>query len=370
MERLANFILRVYPIDYVPLKRRVTFHLLFWGIYFCILLIGVGVPSDNIIYRFLAAVSLIITSSAFFYEFAYLTPYAFVKYERFNKVLVVFLLIIAFYFFVAFETYTRVFFVMKNQWIISQNKRMYEIYCNAYKSGFWSYLQINNILTDTIQLILIAVPAFFLKFTRIFAKNLSEKKQLEIDFLRLQINPHFLVNTLNNIYGLVVTEDQRSSNAILSLSNLLNYVLYESSLPTVSLEKEITFLQNFVALEKIRSQSEARVNMKVMGELVGDVAPLILIAFIENAFKHSSGDATTPNFINIDVTVEQNTLTLNVVNSHVKETSKKTKKTLGGIGFVNVQKRLASLYPHRHSLQVITAPCTYQISLKIQLTQK
>ncbi|MDZ7899685.1 MAG: sensor histidine kinase [Arcicella sp.] len=245
---------------------------------------------------------------------------------------------------------------------------MYKIYYDLYKSGFWAYFQINIILSDTIQLIFTALPAFFLKFTRMFTKVYSEKKQLEIDFLRLQINPHFLVNTLNNIYSLVVMEDHRSPKAILSLSNLLNYVLYESSLPTISLEKEISFLQDFVALEKIRNSSKMQVSMKVEGELVGDIAPLLLIAFIENAFKHGGGDSTIPSFININVKVEQNTLFLSVVNSKPRTASEKIKKTLGGIGLVNVQNRLVSLYPNRHSLQVIPEPSKYQILLVIQLT--
>lgn len=218
--------------------------------------------------------------------------------------------------------------------------------------------------------IIYSLPAIFLKFSRIFAKNLSEKKQLEIDFLRLQINPHFLVNTLNNIYSLVVTEDKRSPDTILSLSNLLNYVLYESSFPMVTLEKEVVFLQDFVNLEKIRSSTKTQVDIKVEGELLGEIAPLILIAFIENAFKHGSGDSTIQGYININIRVEHNTLFLNVTNSKARKSSEKMKKTLGGIGLENVRKRLNSLYPNRHSLQTTSDQSNYQISLIIQLVQK
>ena len=132
-------------------------------------------------------------------------------------------------------------------------------------------------------------------------------------------------------------------------------------------EEEITFLQDFVTLEKIRSSSKMQVEMKVEGELVGDIAPLILIAFIENAFKHGSGDSTIQNFININIKVEQNALSLSVINSKARKASEKNKKTLGGIGLFNVQKRLASLYPNRHSLQVISEPTKHQIALMIVL---
>jgi len=227
---------------------------------------------------------------------------------------------------------------------------------------------LNIILRDTIQLVLLSLPAFFFKFIRIFTIVFSEKKQLEIDFLRLQINPHFLVNTLNNIYSLVITEDQRSSDAILSLSNLLNYVLYESSLATISVEKEIQFLQDFVALEQIRYSSKIQVKVNVEGEQIGDIAPLILIAFIENAFKHGVGDSTIQSYVHINIKVENNTLFLGVINSKVRKVSEKQKKSLGGIGLVNVQKRLNSLYPNRHSLQVISEPNKHQIVLAIALS--
>ncbi len=368
MERLANYILQLYPIEYVPLKRRITFHAIFWGVFFISLLLGSGFPSDSIIIRFIGAASFTINSSMFFYVFTYFIPYLYSRYAGLNKFLLISITIIAFYFLMALETYGRVIFVLDNHWIINQNKRIYEIYYNVYKSGFWSYFRVNNLLTDTIQLLFTALPAFFLKFLRIFTKVFAEKKQLEIDFLRLQINPHFLVNTLNNIYSLVVTEDIRSSDAILSLSNLLNYVLYESSLPTVSVEKEVTFLQDFASLEQIRNSSKVQVKTNIEGELVGEIAPLILIAFIENAFKHGVGDSTLQSYVHINIKVENNNLFLSVINSKVRKVSEKQKKRLGGIGLVNVQKRLNSIYPNRHSLEVISEPHKHQIALSIVLT--
>jgi len=367
MERLANYLLRLYPIDHVPFKRRVALHAIFWGIFFISLLLGVGIPSDTFTYRFIVATSATLTSSVFFYVLTYLIPYFYSKYTGWIRVLIISLVITAFYFFMAFETYVRVILVIENHWVTIKNSRTYDIYNDLYKAGFWVYFQISNMTTDTIQLIFTSLFAFFLKFIRIFTKIFAEKKQLEIDFLRLQINPHFLVNTLNNIYSLVVTEDQRSPDAILSLSNLLNYVLYESSLPTVTVEKEIQFLQDFVALEQIRNSSKVQVIMNVEGEYIGNIAPLILIAFIENAFKHGVGNSTIQSYVHINIKVENNTLSLVVVNSKVRNISQKQKKSLGGIGLLNVQKRLDSLYPNRYTLQVISEPSKHQIALKITL---
>ncbi|PWK18087.1 histidine kinase [Arcicella aurantiaca] len=367
MERLADYLLRLYPIDHVPFKRRIILHAIFWGFFFISLLFGTGFPSDSLIIRLIGAFSFTLTSSTFFYLFNYFIPYLYAQYIGWFRVIVICSAIIAFYFFMSLETYLRVVIVIENHWITPQNKRIYEIYHNVYESNFWSYFDIINIITDTIQLIFTALPAFFLKFVRIFAKVLSEKKQLEIDFLRLQINPHFLVNTLNNIYSLVVIGDQRSPDAILSLSNLLDYVLYESSLSTVSVEKEVAFLKDFVALEQIRNSSKVQVKLEIEGDLTGVIAPLILIAFIENAFKHGIGDSTIQSYVHIKIRVESNTLFLGVINSKVRKLSQKQKNSLGGIGLINVQKRLNSLYPNRYSLQVIADPNKHQIMLSVTL---
>lgn len=367
MERLANYILDLYPLDRVPLKRRMTLHGIFWGIFFIFLWLGVGIPSDTLVYKFLGAASYTLTSSTFFYLSVYLIPHLHSKYTGFTRVVILILLIVTFCFFLASETYIRVTIVIENNWLSDKKSRMYEIYHNAYKAGFWAYFQIDNLITDTIQLIIIALPAFFMKFIRTFSRVLSEKKQLEIDFLRLQINPHFLVNTLNNIYSLVVIGDQRSGNAVLSLSNLMGYVLYESASPTVAIEKEIEFLQGFVALEQIRN-SKVDVKMNSEGELKGEIAPLILIAFIENAFKHGAGDTTIQSYVHINIKVENNTLFLGVINSKARKTSEKHRKSLGGIGLINVKRRLNSSYPNRHNLQVISESNKHQIILVIILT--
>lgn len=368
MEKLANYILQLYPIDHAPLKLRILLHSAFWALFFMLLLFGSGFPTDTITYRLIGAVSFTLTNSVFFYLLAYTIPYFFSKYKGLFQFLAICLIIITFYFLLAFETYGRVVLVIENNWITDKSNKMYYINYNVYKAGFWGYFHIGNILTDTIQVILTSLPAFFLKFIRIYTKVFSQKKQLEIDFLRLQINPHFLVNTLNNIYSLVVIEDQRSPDAIMSLSNLLNYVLYESSLPTVTVEKEIEFLKGFTDLERIRNSSKVDVKINVEGECVGDIAPLILIAFIENAFKHGVGDSTIESYVYINIKIENNTLVLSVINSKVRKVSEKHKKSLGGIGLVNVQKRLNSLYPNRHSLHIVSESNKHQILLSLLLT--
>jgi two-component system, LytTR family, sensor kinase len=370
MERLANYILEIYPIENVPFKQRVILHGVFWGSMFTVLLLLGGTSTNGIWYLLAAALSRLITVSSFFYLFIYIVP---TLYNNENNKIVKFLIPISaitiFYLFLAFVSYEWSAFVIKNN-LISEvnNKKQYDVNLKFYRSGLWSYFKPTTMLADITGHLIYSLPAIFLMFIRIYVKALIEKKQLEIDFLRLQINPHFLVNTLNNIYSLVVVEDQRSPNAILSLSNLLNYVLYESSFPMVTVEKEIRFLQDFATLEQIRNFSKVQVKIDVEGELKGEIAPLILIAFIENAFKHGVGDSTIQSYVHVNIKLENETLFLSVINSKARKASEKIKKSLGGIGLVNVQKRLNSLYPNRHSLEIIAEPNKHRIVLVIDLT--
>jgi LytS/YehU family sensor histidine kinase len=244
---------------------------------------------------------------------------------------------------------------------------MYEYILQYYREGFSYFFRTSDIFPNLYEIAATSLPAFFIKFSRIFAKNSSEKKQLEIDFLRLQINPHFLVNTLNNIYSLVVTEDTRSPDAILSLSNLLDYVLYESSLPEISMDKEVKFLQDFIQLEKIRNSKKVAVFFDVEGDMQGSIAPLILIAFVENAFKHGVGDSTLKSSIRIKLKMKEKNLSVEVINSKPTHTSSKRKTTLGGIGLNNVKKRLSSIYATQYELSVKDERNLYSVFLSIKL---
>jgi two-component system, LytTR family, sensor kinase len=367
MEILSDFFLRLYPLEGVSLKRRILLHCLFWFVMFVAFWFGIGLPSSTFVYRILTATYLTVLDSTFFYLLAYVFSYIAKRHTGFNKILLIIGSIVLFYFWVAIISYARAALIIENNWLSAQNNRMYGYIQQYYQAGFWSYFKVPIIVSDTYEIASTSLPAFFLKFTRNFAKNLAEKKQLEIDFLRLQINPHFLVNTLNNIYSLVVIDDKRSPDAILSLSNLLDYVLYESSLPEVSMEKEIQFLQDFIELEKIRSLKKSSIEFNVIGVIYGNIAPLILIAFIENAFKHGMGDSTLHNFVRVRLELNEKTLHFEVVNSKPTQVSAKRKTSLGGIGLTNVRRRLASLYPNDYTLSIKDERNIYTINLVLKL---
>lgn len=370
MEKLSELLLRFYPLQKVSFKRRLWVHCIFWGLMFWVYWFGIGFPSDTVVYKFITSISLTISGIIFFYTLTYFIVNIDEKNKGVKKYFYIIISLVAFYFIMAEFSYLRVQLIIENNWLSAQNNRMYGVIKNYYNEGFWTYFKISNILTDTLELSFTTLPAFFLKFLRIFSRNLIEKKQLEIDFLRLQINPHFLTNTLNNIYSLVVTEDQRSAKAILSLSNLLDYVLYESSHQEVSVEKEVEFLEDFIELERIRNSQKLTVDFTIQGNLQGKIAPLILITFIENAFKHGVGDSTLKNYINVSISMNEDILSFKVINSKPTQPSQKRKTSLGGIGLTNTKRRLESLYPNRYTLLIKNERNTHEIFLTLQLKSK
>ena len=190
----------------------------------------------------------------------------------------------------------------------------------------------------------------------------GERNAAELAFLKSQVNPHFLFNTLNNIYSLAYTRSDAAPGAILKLSELMRYMLYDSNAERVSLAKEVAYLTNFIDLEKLRV-SQANVQFSVEGDTDRfRIEPLLLVSFVENAFKH--GDLTDPSQpLVIDLSVINGRLRIDTLN---KKTSRQT-DAVGGIGLANVRRRLALLYPNQHALRVIEEPGSYACSLELNL---
>jgi two-component system LytT family sensor kinase len=175
-----------------------------------------------------------------------------------------------------------------------------------------------------------------------------EKNALELAYLKSQLNPHFLFNTLNNLYGLALTEPERTPDVVLKLSELMRYMLYESSESHVALAREIDYLRSYIALEALRHEGGFHVDFTVEGLVNGQrIVPLLLIAFVENAFKHGSvADARRP--ITIRLVVEGARVRFSASNPVVE----KQKDQVGGVGLAGVRRRLALLYAGRHRLTV------------------
>lgn len=193
----------------------------------------------------------------------------------------------------------------------------------------------------------------------------NEKLISELAFLKSQVSPHFLFNTLNNIYSLSLSNSEHTADAILKLSHLLRYMLYESQDKLVSLEKEVSYLENYMDLQKMRLTQNVKINFKIKGVLSGRmIEPMLLIPFIENAFKHGV-NYSKDSFVDIFLDVSDKKLFMKVENSlHQKV---KDKKENSGIGLVNIHKRLELLYPGNHSLQISQEENKYIVQLNMKL---
>ncbi len=191
----------------------------------------------------------------------------------------------------------------------------------------------------------------------------NEQLSTELKLLRAQINPHFLFNTLNSLYTLSLKKSDQTPNAILQLSNMMRYVTTEAHQDFVSLEKELLYLRNFISLQELRLPKNMTVNFQFSGQSERtQIAPLLLIPFVENAFKYgvSSRENAT---IDISVKHNENELFLNVENQ--KFQSQNENKDKSGIGLDNTKQRLTLVYPNRYSLTINDLENKYEVELKI-----
>ena len=192
-----------------------------------------------------------------------------------------------------------------------------------------------------------------------------EKQTLEqqLEYLRYQINPHFFMNTLNNIHALVTIDPDKAQETIVELSKMMRFVLYEGNKNVVPLTKELEFIRTYIKLMQLRYTDKVRIELDLPSEVPDrSVPPLMLISFIENAFKHGIS-YQRPSFIEIAITLEGDTLHFSCRNSKA-EVSNQEK---GGVGLVNVRKRLDLLYDHRYTLTIHDDPDTYHVTLIIPL---
>lgn len=195
----------------------------------------------------------------------------------------------------------------------------------------------------------------------------NEKSLAELKALKSQINPHFLFNSLNSIYGLARKKSELVPDKIVQLSDLMRHILYESDTDLISLEKEVEMVQNYISLQNLRTKDDANIEFEILGELKGQkVAPLLFLPFVENSFKHGMKGGGQNTFVKIRLEVLEKVLCFEV------ENSAGVKNQLGdskyqGIGIENVKKRLELIYPEQHELKIFETAELFKVLLQIQL---
>ncbi|GEO06640.1 histidine kinase [Adhaeribacter aerolatus] len=195
----------------------------------------------------------------------------------------------------------------------------------------------------------------------------NEKLTAELNFLKAQINPHFLFNTLNNLYYLAYTQSPNTTEVIEKLSQMMRYMIYDSNHEKVPLSKEIAYMENYISLERLRLNDEIPINFKIEGnpqEVL--VVPLIFITFLENAFKHGVSNNNPNAWINIFIQINCRQCVYRVENSKLSNTQLVTGNK-SGIGLQNLKRRLELSYPNQYKLQINDQPDRYEVALNLTL---
>jgi two-component system LytT family sensor kinase len=207
----------------------------------------------------------------------------------------------------------------------------------------------------------------YLKMQQRMVEIAKEKAETELSFLKSQINPHFLFNSLNSVYFLINKENLEARNALHKFSDMLRYQLYEVKGTRIPIEKELIYLRDYVDLQQLRKDENYSVEFNCSPEVKGfSIEPLLLIPFVENAFKHISHKTAVKNFVKLDMGRSNGQFSFSIENS--KETERTT-ELHGGIGLNNVKRRLELLYPEKHELSIRNGDDIYKVDLKLKIDQ-
>jgi len=224
-------------------------------------------------------------------------------------------------------------------------------------------------VAGTIVVLLLISTAYRLMVDHFSAQDqkreiMKEKADAELKFLKTQINPHFLFNTLNNLYALAYSGSEHTAPGIMALSQMMRYLLYETGQEMVRLKRELDFVLNYIELEKLRLENSNSIKIDFdedHPEMM--IAPLIFIPFIENSFKHSRIIDDAEAWIEISIKTGNGKILFNCSNSIPQKQVKMDMN--GGVGLENITKRLQLIYPGRHSIRIINESNQFNVELEI-----
>jgi two-component system, LytTR family, sensor kinase len=230
---------------------------------------------------------------------------------------------------------------------------------------YWFSNNLRLAFIYAIYALLIKLAIDWLESQKLRNELITQTQASELALLRSQVNPHFLFNTLNNIYSLVYKKSDDAPEAVMKLSAIMRYMLYDAISEKVPLEKEVEYLQSFIELQNLRLKQKDFVEMNIQGDMTGRIiAPMLLIPFVENAFKHGSRSVTNPGII-IHLFVEPGQLHFEIT-SYLRKNTSATVDKAGGVGLNNTIRRLQLIYPDKHHLDIIHGDDTFTVKLIIE----
>ncbi len=337
-------------------QKEIALHLIFWTIY----LLGYFVtlnPDSKIVYQVetvnLFSITFLIATISTFYINYFLVLKKSFKSHKLLPILVGFILIFFYFIFCRYlleEVVALQFFGTSNY----------------FEGTSLTYYILDNIHWASTPILASSILWIIINFIRTLQNQVvitEEKKQAEIQFLKSQINPHFIFNTLNNIYSLVVSKSEKSLDAIEKLSDIMRFTTYETQKERINIQEEISYIKSLIDLEAIRMSKPIQIQVEISIDTDNqEIPPYIILPFVENCIKHGVIDSVeNPALISIDCT--KNVLTIlaeNKINSNLKDAH-------SGIGFENLKKRLDYYFPNKYDWKVEKDETNFKSTLIIQL---
>lgn len=336
-------------------KYKITIiHVAFWAVYFSFFFYQVSFgggkerPTAESLRE--AFVHVLFVMIIVYINYSFLLP-RFLKDRRFSK----YILSFVFSFILVVGTYI---FLKRAE---TEGSRMHEMFSSV-------RFMIHYSVTVLFIVVFISMFRFVEEWFGIEARKReieNENLNSELRFLKEQINPHFLFNTLNSLYYLATIQSPNTPEVIEKLSRMMRYMLYDSNRPKVSLQQEIEYMRNFIELEKMRIDKPIPITYETSGPVSSiRIVPLILNTFLENAFKHGLNNHSSDGFIRVKIDASPALLTFMAENSKPENPDTKEKS---GIGLQNVKRRLELSYPGKHTLRITEDQQTYKVHLTLDL---
>ena len=252
-----------------------------------------------------------------------------------------------------------------------------DVYREAARSDL-SIFDINYIIAGFIGQLYVIGFTTAIKVTIDYSKNLKRTKELEkerlkneLTFLKAQLQPHFFFNTLNSLYALVLEKSDKAPEIIIKLSEFMSYVLYSGRKRLVPIHEEVNYIQNYIELERLRFGKDLKIDFTVSDTVNGyKIPPLVLLPFVENAFKHGDTTKTLEPFLEMQISLIKNQMSFCCKNTLKQSNYVDLSDPIGGIGLANSKRRLNLLYPNRHTLNTSVTKEFYIVNLQIPLNSK
>lgn len=353
----------------INMKSKSLNHLAFWGVWMALLTIAWGYGAE-ISYgvTFIAVILIMPVHLFYFYSISYWVIPKFLYQRRYVKLFFALLACTALtaLFFRTIEIFLIEPFLFSKMLAVNPDAKWAKL-DGTISERFLNLRYLINAFEQSNIVIWIAIS---LRFFKMWYEKKQVALQAELNFLKGQIHPHFLFNTLNNLYALTLNQSPKSPAIVLGLSNILRYMLYECNTETVALTRDVEILESYVSLEKIRYEDRIDLNLSITGNLSQHlITPLLMLPLVENAFKHGTSEMIEGAWINIDIQVIGSRLVFKVSNGKANNPPKDTSAHFEKIGLTNVRKRLALLYAGAYQFNIYDEEEMFAVILTIDLNR-